>query len=102
MPALNKDTIKQLSKLSRIDCSEDEQDELLKDLEKIIAYMEQLHQINTDNVPSCYNVIEGMNTPLREDVIHPNELLDREAFLANAPSHIGGMIRVPTVIKQHS
>ena len=34
----------------------------------------------------------------REDVV--GELLNREAFLANAPSHVGGMIRVPPVIKQ--
>ena len=29
-----------------------------------------------------------------------SESLNRDAFLANAPSHIGGMIRVPPVIKK--
>ncbi len=35
---------------------------------------------------------------MRED--KTGDLLDRELFLANAPSHIGGMVRVPLIIKQ--
>jgi aspartyl-tRNA(Asn)/glutamyl-tRNA(Gln) amidotransferase subunit C len=34
---------------------------------------------------------------MREDKV--GETLPRELFLANAPSHVGGLIRVPPVIK---
>lgn len=98
MAKLDKETIKSLTKLSRIDCTEEEQESLLKDLEKILAHIEQLEQINTDNVPPCYQVLEGMQNVMREDVI--GKVLNRDDFLANAPDHIGGLIKVPPVIKK--
>lgn len=98
MAKLDKETIKTLTRLCRIDCTEEEQNDLLKDLAKILEYIEQLQEIDTENVPPCSQVLENMCNVTREDVV--GELLDRELFLANAPSHIGGMIRVPPVIKQ--
>lgn len=97
MSKLTKESIKNLVKLSRIDCSEEEQDALLRDLEKILSLFEQLQGIDTENVPPCNQVIEGMANVMRDDVI--GEVMPREVFLANAPSQIGGMIRVPPVIK---
>ncbi len=98
MADLDKETIKKLTQLCRIDCTEEEQESLLKDLKQILEYIEQLQQIDTENVPPCNHVLEGMANVMREDEV--GAVLDRETFLANAPSHIGGMIRVPPVIKQ--
>jgi aspartyl-tRNA(Asn)/glutamyl-tRNA(Gln) amidotransferase subunit C len=97
MATFNKETIRSLIQLSRIDCTEEEQERLLKDLEKIIHYFEQLEEINTDNIPPCNQVLEGMHNVMRDDVV--GSTLPREEFLANAPSQIGGMIRIPPVIK---
>lgn len=99
MAKLNKETIAQLTRLCRIDCTEEERDALLQDLGKILDYIEQLQEINTDNIPACHQVLENSGNVFREDEI--GQTLDRAAFLANSPSHIGGMIRVPTVIKQN-
>lgn len=98
MAKLDKETIQQLTRLCRIDCTEEEQESLLKDLRKILDYIELLEEIDTKDVPPCNHVIEGMANVMRNDVI--GEVLNRESFLANAPAHIGGMIRVPPVIKQ--
>ena len=100
MAKLDQETIKQLSRLCRIDCTEDEQKSLLEDLRKILDYIEQLQQIDTENVPPCNHILESMANVMREDVV--GELLNREDFLANAPSHVGGMIRVPPVIKRET
>ncbi len=97
MVKLDKQTIQDLTRLCRIDCTEEEQESLLKDLEKILKHIEQLENINTDNVPVCNHILEGMANVMREDRV--GEVLNREVFLANAPSHVGGMIRVPPVIK---
>lgn len=97
MGALDQETIKQLTRLCRIDCSDEEQKALLEDLKKILNYIEQLQQIDTANVPPCNHILEGMANVMREDEV--GELLPREAFLANTASHIGGMVRVPPVIK---
>lgn len=98
MTDLNKETIVQLSRLCRIDCTDEEQEKILRDLQKILKYFEELKQIDTENVAPCNHVLEEIANVLREDEIGP--VLDRESFLANAPSHIGGMVRVPPVIKQ--
>lgn len=99
MAKFNKDTVRNLIQLSRIDCSDEEQESLLRDLEKIISYFEKLEEIDTNNVPPCNHVLEGMSNVMREDTV--GKSMPREAFLANAPSQIGGMIRVPPVIKSN-
>lgn len=98
MADVNKQTIKNLTQLSRIECSEAEQDQLLENLKSILNYIDQLNEVDTTHVPPCNHVLEDMANVTREDVV--GKSLSRETFLANAPSHIGGMIRVPTVIKQ--
>ncbi len=97
MADLDKETIKNLSKLSRIDCSEEEQEGLLKDLKKILNYFEQLDEVDTEQVQPFNHVLDDIVNVSREDVIGPT--LSRDVFIANAPSHIGGMIKVPPVIK---
>lgn len=97
MAQLDKKTIETLTKLSRIGCSDDEQEKLLSDLKKILNYIDLLQEINTENVPTCNHVLEGVTNVMREDEV--GSTMPREAFLANAPSHVGGMIRVPPVIK---
>lgn len=99
MAKLDKETIKNLTRLCRIDCTEEEQDALLNDLKKILDYIEQLEEIDTKDVSPCDHVLDEIVNVLREDEV--GAVLDRETFLANAPSHIGGMIRVPTIIKQN-
>lgn len=98
MTKLNKETIKKLTQLSRIACTEEEQDKLLQDLGKILDYFEQLSEINTDNVIPCNHVLADIVNVMREDVVGPT--LSRDKFLADAPAKpFAGMIRVPPVIK---
>jgi aspartyl-tRNA(Asn)/glutamyl-tRNA(Gln) amidotransferase subunit C len=98
MAKLDKNAIKSLIQLSRIDCTEEEQEALLKDLQSILHYAELLNEIDTTHVPPCNHVMDDIANVMRDDVT--GSVLSREDFLANAPSHIGGMIRVPPVIKQ--
>lgn len=99
MSKLSKQTIKNLIKLSRIDCTEEEQESLLNDLGKILAYIELLQDIDTNNIPPCNQVIEEMSNVSREDAI--GDTMPRETFLANAPSQVGGLVRIPPVMKSN-
>lgn len=98
MAELDKKAIKNLTELSRIDCSEQEQERLLKDLKSILNYVELLREVDTNHVPPCNHVLEDIVNVEREDI--PRDPMSREVFLANAPSHVGGLIRVPPVLKQ--
>lgn len=97
MVEIDKKMIRYLTKLSRIECTEEEQDRLLKDLTSILKYFEQLSEVDTDNVLPCDHVLENMVNVMRED--ETGTPMPRETFLANAPSHTGGMIRIPPVFK---
>lgn len=99
MSDLNKETIKQLTRLCRIHCTEEEQDSILKDLKKIVTYIEQLKEIDTDNVPPCNQVLSDYGNVMREDEIGP--VLDRDTVLKNAPEHIAGLFRVPKIMKNN-
>ncbi len=99
MVQFDKDTVEKLFLLSRIECTPEQEEALLKDLYKIIEYFEQLNEINTDNVPPCDHVLAEIYNVFREDEV--GSVMPRELFLSNAPSQIGGMIKVPTVIKQN-
>lgn len=99
MVQFDKDTIQNLITLSRIECTEEQKEALLNDLKKIIEHFEQMSEIDTENVPPCDHVLAGISNVMREDEV--GQKMPRDLFLSNAPSHIGGMIKVPTVIKQN-
>ncbi|MBS3904240.1 MAG: Asp-tRNA(Asn)/Glu-tRNA(Gln) amidotransferase subunit GatC [Simkania sp.] len=94
---LSEEDIEKLSHLCRIACTPEEKEKLRANLSKILGYVDQLKEIDTTGVPPCNSVLEGMTNPLRED--ESCDTMSREVFLANAPAHVGGMIRVPPVIK---
>jgi aspartyl-tRNA(Asn)/glutamyl-tRNA(Gln) amidotransferase subunit C len=98
MADVDKKTIKSLTQLSRIECTEEEQEALLKDLKKILHYVELMNEVDTTHVPPCNQVMKNIANVMREDIVQ--EVMSRETFLANAPSQVGGLIRVPPVIKQ--
>ena len=98
MTQLNKNVIKNLIQLSRIDCTEEEQQALLNDLQKILTYMDQLNEIDTTNVQPCNHVLAEITNVMRDDLVA--NVMPREVFLSNAPAQVGGMIKVPPVLKQ--
>lgn len=86
-----------LIKLCRIECTEEEKKALHQQLAKILKYIELLQEVDTEGVKPCNCVLETLTNAMREDEI--GDGLPRDLFLANAPAHVGGMIRVPPVIK---
>lgn len=96
MAELNRETISYLSGLSRIHCTDEEAEQLLKDLQQIVDYIEQLQDLDCTDVPPTSHAIAGVSNVMRDDEV--KETLPRKTFLDNAPDHVGGMIRVPPVL----
>ncbi len=86
-----------LMNLCKIACSEEERKKFTHSLSSVLSYVKLLQEIPTEGVPACNHVLETVHTVSREDEV--KETLPRETFLSNAPSHVGGMIRVPPIIK---
>lgn len=92
-------TLEHLKKLCRIDCTPEEDADILHSLERVLEHVAQLKEIDTENVKTCRYVLRGMlKNQMRKDEV--KDLLSREQFFANAPDQIGGMIRVPPVLKE--
>lgn len=100
MQEIDAHEIDKLIKLCRIECTDEEKKDLQKHLSKILKYVEELDEAPLEGVKPCYRVLETLKNVMREDNV--GETLPRELFLANAPSHVAGLIRVPPVMKMNS
>lgn len=98
MSDLNEESVKTLSRLCRIELKEEEVAPLFSNLKRILDYVGQLQEVDVSHLSPHSHIDEQGVDSLREDAVGKH--LSREAFLANAPDQVGGMIRVPTVIKQ--
>jgi aspartyl-tRNA(Asn)/glutamyl-tRNA(Gln) amidotransferase subunit C len=99
VPTIDKKTIHYLAQLSRIRLPEHEEERLVKDLEKIVYYFEQLKEVDTKEAPVCKYVTEELwQTPLRDDLAQ-NSLSQKE-FFKNSPQSIAGLVQVPPVLKE--
>lgn len=98
MSYLDENVLSNLERLSRVQCTPEEEEEILSSLERVLEYANLLNEVDVNNTPSCNFVLKGMvKTTLREDEV--KDLLASEQFLSNAPDRIGNMIRVPPVLK---
>ncbi len=92
---LEKDEIKRIAALARLQLSENDLEKLSQDLTVVVDYFEQMTQVDTEGVEPRDQFIDSANV-LREDVVIPS--LPREAALANAPATDGEFFLVPKVL----
>lgn len=88
--------IDNLAHLARLQFSDDEKEELKKDLQSMIAFVEKLNEIDTTGVQPLLHMSSGINV-LREDEVK-NSITHEEALL-NAPVKDEVFFKVPKVIK---
>lgn len=87
--------VQQIARLARLSFTDDEQRSLLHDLNMILAYMEDLHSVNTDAVEPLSHVLDLTNA-FRDDALRPG--LDQDGVFRNAPQRSGEFFAVPRVI----
>jgi aspartyl-tRNA(Asn)/glutamyl-tRNA(Gln) amidotransferase subunit C len=92
------ETVEKMAHLSRIAITDEEKTAFASSLSSIIEYFDVLHSFDISSTAAMYSVLENQTLPLREDITSPP--LSKEAFLKNAPSSVGGLIKVPQVFKQ--
>jgi len=94
--SIDKDKIKNVSKLARISVNEKKIDSLSKDLNSIFKFIEKLNELNTDKVEPLSSIL---NEPLRlrKDEINDGKI--REKILKNSPQKNEEFFVVPKVIE---
>ena len=95
MPVSRDDVIR-TAQLAKLRLSEQEVETLRGELNNIFQYIDQLHEVNTDNVEPLHHVLERFNV-LDEDIAH--DCLPKEKALREAPDRTEEFFRVPRVIE---
>lgn len=93
--SLSRTDVEKVALLSRLLLSEEELATMTTQLDKIVGYVDQLSEVDTDGVEPLVHAIELHNV-LKDDIVRPS--LPREAALANAPKHNGVGYLVPAVM----
>ncbi len=89
--------VQHLARLSRIACPQDKLPAMVKDLEKIVAYFEELEKVPTDDVEGISYVSQFVTqAPLRED--EPINTIPQKIFL-DGTEQVAQLVRTPNVIK---
>jgi aspartyl-tRNA(Asn)/glutamyl-tRNA(Gln) amidotransferase subunit C len=94
--SLTREDVKKVAGLSRLRMNDDQLDKIAPELNKILGFIEQLGEVDTDNVEPLSNVARS-TLPLRDDVVNDGECADK--VLANAPEAEEGYYAVPKVVE---
>ena len=101
---LDKNTVRKISFLARIQVPDDALEPLSQELSNIIGWVEQLSEVDTDNVDPMTSVVE-MSWPRRKDVVKdgycPADILANanESDLVSDDTSDGGFFTVPKVVE---
>lgn len=94
---VNDTLIDKLSTLARLRFNDNAKEEIKKDLQRMIVFVEKLNELDTLGVPPLLHMSDSINV-LRDDEVRGSITPD-ETF-RNAPRHDGRFFQVPKVIKK--
>jgi len=94
--AVDRDTVKRVARLARVQVPEGDLDTLAGELSNIIGWVEQLEEGDTDGIAPMASVAD-MKLRWRADEVTDGGIRDR--VTANAPDSQDGMFSVPKVIE---
>ena len=94
--SLTRDQVEHIALLARLELGDDEFDDVVDKLSRIVDFVDQLKAAATDDVLPMAHPLD-LSQRLRPDVAR--EAIDREAIQRNAPAVRDGFYLVPKVIE---
>jgi aspartyl-tRNA(Asn)/glutamyl-tRNA(Gln) amidotransferase subunit C len=95
--SLDKATVERIARLARIKVPPEEAEALAVDLSRILAFVEQLNEVDCSDVPPMSSGGREMKLRRRADEVTDGDIQDK--VLANAPDARDGYYVVPKVIE---
>jgi len=92
-------TVDKLADLAKLEFDEEGKKEIIKDLNRIVEFVEKLSEIDTSDVEPLIYMSEDTNI-MRDDVVK-QEITQQEA-LKNVPVKDSDYIKVPKVIDKNN
>jgi aspartyl-tRNA(Asn)/glutamyl-tRNA(Gln) amidotransferase subunit C len=96
MTSISIDDVKKLAQLSALSITDEEAENLSKDLESILQFVEQLNDVDTTGLEPTYQVTGLTNVSRDDDLI--DYKVGREELLKNAPDQKDGSLKVKRVL----
>ena len=93
--SLSRDDVQKVSLLARLRLSDEELDTLTSQMGRVLQYIEQLGELDTDAVEPMAHAVDVANV-FRDDAVRPSH--DRGEILANCPRHDDEFYLVPPVL----
>ena len=93
---ITKETVNYIAKLSKLEFSDNESEQLAGELDKIFNYIHKLNELDTENIEPTSHVLDIQNVMRDDEVV--TKLTNEEA-LKNAPNAESGHFKVPRVIE---
>ena len=92
---IDRDQVRKVARLARLEISSDEEVQLASQMNDILAYFEQLSELDVAEVPPTARAIDASNVT-RPDQLQPYG--EREALLEAAPDQEGNFFKVPQIL----
>lgn len=92
---IDREQVRQVANLARLDLTTEEEEQFAAQMNDILAYFEQLSELDTDDVSPTTRAIDVSNVT-RPDELQPYP--DREAILQEAPEKDGNFFKVPKIL----
>jgi len=90
-------TVRKMARLARIAVPEARIAPMVEELNGILAWIDQLNEVDIDGVEPMTSAVEGAKLPMREDKVTDGDAPNR--VLANAPKAEDGFFVVPKVVE---
>lgn len=88
-------TVDEIAHLARLEFNDESKGEILNDMNRMLAWVDKLNELNTDNVEPLIYMSEERSV-LREDEV--KQTLTQKEALKNAPKKDSDYFKVPKVI----
>ncbi len=95
--SIDEKTVRKVAKLARLALPEARVAPMAAELNGIMAWIEQLNEVDIDGVAPMTSAVEGAALPMREDVVTDGG--DARRVLKNAPKSEDGFFVVPKVVE---
>ena len=89
-------TIRHIAQLARLAVPPQDSAQLIKELNEILGFVEQLNEVNTENIQPMTGAIEAQ-IKQRDDIVNDGGYVDK--IIANAPVQDDDYFAVPKVVE---
>jgi aspartyl-tRNA(Asn)/glutamyl-tRNA(Gln) amidotransferase subunit C len=95
--SIDENTVRKVARLARLALPEERVTPMAAELNGIMAWIEQLNEVDIDGVEPMTSAVEGAALPMREDKVSDGN--DAARVLKNAPRSEDGFFVVPKVVE---